>query len=134
VDISKPVSEEEWRKKLTREQYAVLRQKATEAPFSGSLLHNNETGMYTCGACGQPLFSSHTKFESGSGWPSFYEVISKGAVKLLDDDSAGMQRTEVICSHCGSHLGHLFLDAPNQPTGQRFCINSTALGFQKEDK
>ena len=132
--MAKPVSENEWRKKLTKEQYAVLRQKATEAPFSGSLLHNKETGMYTCAACGQPLFSSDTKFESGSGWPSFYDVESKGAVKLLDDDTYGMHRTEVICDNCGSHLGHLFLDAPDQPTGQRFCINSAALAFQPKDK
>ena len=115
---------------MDREQYAVLRQKGTEAPFTGKLLHNKETGMYVCGACGQPLFSSDTKFDSGSGWPSFYDVATKGAVKLIDDDSHGMQRTEVVCNNCGSHLGHLFHDAPDQPTGDRFCINSAALDFQ----
>jgi peptide-methionine (R)-S-oxide reductase len=130
--MPKVVSDEEWRKKLTKEQYAVLRKKATELPFSGKLLHNQDTGVYTCGACGQPLFSSNTKFDSGSGWPSFYDIITKGAVELRDDDSNGTHRTEVICSRCGSHLGHLFLDAPTQPTGQRFCINSAALCFQKK--
>ncbi|HUC88379.1 MAG TPA: peptide-methionine (R)-S-oxide reductase MsrB [Candidatus Binatia bacterium] len=128
------MTEDEWRKKLTKEQYEVLRQKATEAPFTGSLLQNHETGMYVCGACGQPLFSSDTKFDSGSGWPSFYDVISKGAIELRDDDSSGRHGTEVVCSNCGSHLGHLFLDAPNQPTGERFCINSAALNFQKKTK
>lgn len=128
------INDDELRKKLTKQQYAVLRQKATEAPFSGALLHNKESGTYTCGACGQPLFSSDTKFDSGSGWPSFYDVISKGAVTLNNDNSLGMSRTEVICSHCGSHLGHLFLDAPSQPTGQRFCINSAALDFKKSAK
>ena len=131
--MSKSVSDDEWRQRLTKEQYAVLRDKATEAPFSGALLHNQATGRYTCGACGQPLFSSSTKFDSGSGWPSFYDVITEGAVRLRDDDSHGIRRTEVICSHCGSHLGHLFHDAPDQPTNKRFCINSTSLNFLKKD-
>jgi peptide-methionine (R)-S-oxide reductase len=128
------VDEDELKKRLTPEQYAVLREKATEAPFTGKLLHNKESGMYVCGVCGHALFSSDTKFDSGSGWPSFYDVATKGAVKLIDDNSMGMHRTEVVCNNCGSHLGHLFDDAYDQPTGQRFCINSAALDFKKKPK
>jgi peptide-methionine (R)-S-oxide reductase len=124
------LSDDEWKKKLTPEQYAVLRQKATEPPFTGKLLHNKDTGMYTCAACGAELFDSGTKFDSGSGWPSFYDVATKGAVKLEQDDSGGMTRTEVTCANCGSHLGHIFHDAPQTPTGERFCINSAALDFK----
>jgi peptide-methionine (R)-S-oxide reductase len=124
------LSEEEWKKKLTPEQYAVLREKGTEVPFTGKLLNNKETGMYTCAACGAQLFESGTKFESGSGWPSFYDVATKGAVELKDDSSLGMKRTEVVCANCGGHLGHLFDDAFDQPTGQRYCINSCALDFK----
>jgi peptide-methionine (R)-S-oxide reductase len=124
--------DEELRKKLTPDQYRILREKDTEAPFTGKLLHNKESGMYTCGACGQPLFKSDTKFDSGSGWPSFYDVVSKGAVTLKDDSTLGMHRTEVVCSNCGSHLGHLFNDASDQPTGLRYCINSLALDFNKK--
>lgn len=120
----------ELKAKLTPEQYAVLRQKATEAPGSGKLLHNKETGMYSCAACGQQIFSSEQKFDSGSGWPSFYDVARNDAVALKDDDSLGMHRVEVTCSNCGSHLGHLFKDAPQTPTGDRFCINSAALNFK----
>ncbi len=126
----KTKTDEEWKRKLTAEQYRVLRQKGTEAPFTGQLLYNKESGMYVCAACGAKLFDSNAKFESGSGWPSFYEVAKSGAVKLEEDNSLGMQRTEVICSNCGSHLGHLFNDAHDQPTGQRFCINSCALDFK----
>lgn len=128
------LSDSEWKSKLTPEQYHVLREKGTETPFTGKLLQNHETGMYVCGACGQPLFSSGTKFDSGSGWPSFYDVATKGAVKLTTDTSLGMERTEVTCANCGSHLGHLFNDAPQQPTGQRFCINSVALDFKQASK
>jgi peptide-methionine (R)-S-oxide reductase len=126
------LSDEEWKQKLTPEQYRILRQKGTEAPFTGELLNNHDTGMYTCAACGASLFSSGTKFESGSGWPSFYDVAAKGAVRLVDDDSHGMRRVEVQCANCGGHLGHLFDDAYDQPSGQRYCINSAALEFLKD--
>ncbi len=120
-----------WREKLTREQYDVLRGKGTEPAFTGALLDNKETGMYVCGACGAPLFSSDTKYESGSGWPSFWQAVDDAAVELHEDRSYGMRRTEVACARCGGHLGHVFEDGP-QPTGQRFCINSAALGFTRD--
>ena len=128
------MTDEEWRKKLSEEQYAVLRNKGTEAPFTGELLKNKDTGMYTCAGCGTALFKSDHKFESGSGWPSFYDVASSEAVELNDDSSHGMQRTEVLCKTCGGHLGHLFNDAFDQPTSARYCINSAALGFLKDKK
>lgn len=120
-----------WRAKLTPEQYDVLRNKGTEAPFSGKLLHNKKKGTYACVACGNVVFDSKTKFDSGSGWPSFYNVLSNKAVALKEDGSQGMQRVEVTCAKCGSHLGHVFHDAPETPTGMRFCINSVALDFKK---
>ena len=123
-------SEDEWKKELTPEQYHILREKGTEAPFTGELYHNQESGMYACAACGTPLFSSDTKFESGSGWPSFYDVATKGNVELHEDTSYGMHRVEVTCATCGSHLGHLFEDGPQDKTGQRYCINSACLTFQ----
>ncbi len=126
-------SEVEWRQQLTPEQYAVTRQKATERPFTGEFVHNKAEGTYCCVACGQPLFSSNTKFESGSGWPSFWDVIRQGSVELKEDYSYGMHRTEVVCSRCDAHLGHLFDDGPQDKTGQRYCINSASLSFKKEE-
>lgn len=121
-------------KKLTDEQKGILFNKGTEAPFSGKYLHNKENGMYTCANCGAELFSSKTKFDSGSGWPSFYDVAKTSAVKLTEDNSHGMRRVEVSCANCGGHLGHVFHDAPDQPTGVRFCINSASLDFLKQTK
>lgn len=131
--MAQQFTDEELRKKLTPEEYHILREKGTEAPFTGKLLHNKEAGTYVCPVCGNTLFKSGTKFDSGSGWPSFYDVASRGAVKLVEDRSDGMRRVEVLCSVCGSHLGHVFSDAPNQPTGMRFCINSASLKFLPKD-
>lgn len=128
------MADDSWKDKLTPEQYAILRQKGTEAPFSGKFLDHKQTGMYTCAACGAELFSSETKFDSGSGWPSFYDVAKSGSVKLVEDNDHGMVRTEVQCANCGGHLGHVFGDAPQTPTGQRYCINSVCLGFQPKDQ
>jgi len=119
--------------KLTDEQKAVLFNQATEPPFTGSFLENKASGMYVCANCGKSLFSSDTKFDSGSGWPSFYDVADSGAVDLIEDNSGGMSRIEVRCKNCGSHLGHVFNDAFDQPTGQRFCINSLALDFMDQN-
>ena len=120
-------TEQEWRELLTPEQYAVLRQAGTERPGTGALLHNKGDGTYRCAACGNELFDSGTKYESHSGWPSFYDA-RPGSVELLEDRSHGMVRVEVRCARCESHLGHLFDDGPD-PTGQRFCMNSLALDF-----
>jgi len=119
----------EWRKILTPEQYAVLRDKATDPAFTGKYDNFYQPGTYSCAACGQELFTSDTKFNAGCGWPAFYAAKAGDKVKLVTDNSFGMQRTEVLCARCGSHLGHLFDDAPQTPTGQRFCINSTSIKF-----
>lgn len=118
-----------FRNKLTPEQYYILREKGTEPPFSGKYLHFDESGVFTCAACGNPVFNSNSKFDSGSGWPSFDSAIGQN-VRLNDDDSHGLSRTEVTCAKCGSHLGHVFQDGPT-PTGLRYCINSEALQFKK---
>ena len=125
-------TDEQWRAELDDDRYAVLRQGATEAPWSGELNLVHDDGTFRCGACHTPLFTSDTKFDSGSGWPSFFQPISEDVVELEEDLSHGMRRTEVRCAVCGSHLGHLFPDGP-EPTGQRYCINSLALDFEPED-
>jgi peptide-methionine (R)-S-oxide reductase len=125
-------SDEEWRALLSPEQYQVLRQKGTERPWSGEYVQNHDDGTYKCAACGAVLFTSSTKFESGSGWPSFTEPAVADAVELHEDRSNGMVRTEATCRRCGGHLGHVFDDGP-QPSGQRFCMNSLSLAFEPED-
>ena len=126
-------TEEEWRRELTPEQYHVMREKGTERPFTGEYEKTKEKGTYVCAACGNPLFTSDTKYESGSGWPSFYQPAGTESVRTETDDSMFMSRTEVLCSRCDAHLGHVFDDGP-QPTGERYCMNSVALKLEKEEK
>jgi len=126
-----PQNEQGWKEKLTPEQYAVLRERGTEAPFSGKLLHEHRDGTFNCAACGNPLFNSDAKFDSGTGWPSFDQAIP-GSTRLVEDNDHGMTRTEVVCARCGSHLGHMFDDGPVETTGQRYCMNSVCLEFEEK--
>jgi peptide-methionine (R)-S-oxide reductase len=126
-------SDAEWKKELTPQQYHVLREAGTDPPFQGPLLNEHREGVFVCAACGQPLYDSDAKFESGSGWPSFYQPIKPDAVVTETDSSHGMVRTEVLCSKCHGHLGHEFPDGP-APTGLRYCMNSTSLKFVEKDK
>ena len=121
---------EEWRKELTPEEYNVLREEGTERAFTGDLLNNKENGVYTCAGCNTPLFSSTTKFKSGTGWPSFYMPLNNSCITEIQDSSYGWNRVEVVCSRCGGHQGHVFEDGPD-PSGLRYCINSVSLNFRK---
>jgi len=129
--MSTNITEQEWKKKLTEEQYRILREKGTERAFSGKFYTNHEDGIYTCAACGTELFRSDTKYDSGSGWPSFYDAIGKDKLKFETDTRYGMTRIEISCANCGGHLGHVFDDGPN-PTGKRYCVNSLSLDFKKK--
>ena len=132
------LTDQEWKERLTPEQYAILREKGTEAPFSGEFITPKDNGTYTCIACGNVLFTSDTQYESKMpgllGWPSFADIAQSDAVELVDDNSLGMHRTEVLCKQCGGHLGHVFEGDADSPTGKHYCINSVCLKFEPEDK
>jgi peptide-methionine (R)-S-oxide reductase len=130
---NKQIPEDELKQKLTQEQYKVMRQGGTEAPFSGKYWDEHARGMYKCAVCGQELFSSDTKFESGTGWPSFTDPVNLEHIELVPDDSMGMHRIEVRCKNCGSHLGHVFDDGPKDKGGKRYCINSVCLELDKKE-
>jgi peptide-methionine (R)-S-oxide reductase len=133
VNDERKGSDAEWRETLTPDQYEVLRRKGTEPAFTGKYYNSKEKGIYRCAGCGNPLFDSETKFDSGTGWPSYTQPIGEDAVETAEDRSHGMIRTEVLCAHCGGHLGHVFPDGP-EPTGQRYCINSVSLDFDPNAK
>ncbi|MDH5402029.1 MAG: peptide-methionine (R)-S-oxide reductase MsrB [Candidatus Heimdallarchaeota archaeon] len=126
------MTEEDWIKKLSQEEFQILRLKGTERPWTGKFLNNKKSGIYICKGCGKELFKSSTKFDSGCGWPSFFEPIKSENVTETSDRTHGMVRTEITCSNCDGHLGHVFDDAPDQPTGLRYCINSVSLDFKEE--
>ena len=124
--------DDEWKLTLSPEQYKVLRECGTEPPFTGKYVNHKENGVYVCAGCGNELFSSDTKYESGSGWPSFWDQVSEDAIERREDNSLWMKRTEIVCKKCGGHLGHIFDDGPN-PTGLRYCVNSLSLDFKKKN-
>ena len=126
-------TEAEWKKTLTPDQYRIMREKGTERAFTGAYVDNHDKGTYRCAACHEPLFDSATKYDSGSGWPSFFQPLAAGAVDTEEDRTHGMARTEVMCQKCGAHLGHVFPDGP-RPTGLRYCINSASLDFEQKDQ